>query len=102
MNLGQQYFATPGALANGVQDQPGDLGRNTFRTHPFSNFDFSLLKDTKMTESKTLEFRAEFFNLFNQHAFNIPASILGDPGFGVANSTVLPEREIQFGLKLLF
>jgi len=101
-NLGQRFFATPGGLATGLQDHPGNLGRNTFRTKAFSNTDFSILKDTKITERTTLQFRAEFFNLFNQHAFNIPPSILGTPGFGVANSIVLPEREIQFALKLIF
>jgi len=85
-----------------VQTAPGNLGRNTFRTGSFSNTDFSVLKDTKLTERSSLQFRGEFFNLFNQHAFNVPAAILGSPGFGVASSTVLPERQIQFALKLIF
>jgi len=100
-----QFLGVPTTtLPNGaeVQTAPGNLGRNTFRTGTFSNVDFSVLKDTKITERLTLQFRSEFFNLFNQHAFNVPASVLGSPGFGVASSTVLPEREIQFGLKLLF
>jgi hypothetical protein len=101
-NLGQEFFATPGALTTGVQDHPGNLGRNTFRTHGFSNVDFSVLKDTKITERVTLQFRGEFFNLFNQHAFNIPSPLLSSPAFGVASSTVLPERQVQFALKLLF
>ena len=101
-SLGQQYFATPGALTTGVQDHPGNLGRNTFRTSPFSNFDFSLIKDTALTEGKTLQFRAELFNLFNQHAFAPPPAVLGSPGFGIANNTVLPERQIQLALRLIF
>ena len=101
-NLGQQYFATPGALTTGVQDHPGNLGRNTFRTGSFSNFDFSLIKDTTLVEGKTLQFRAEFFNLLNQHAFGPPEAILGSPGFGIATGTVLPERQIQFALRLIF
>jgi hypothetical protein len=100
-----QYFGTPTVtLPNGslVQTAPGNLGRNTFRTHPFSNFDFSLVKDTKITESKTLQFRAEFFNLFNQHAFNGPGQLLTSPQFGIATSIVVPEREIQFGARFIF
>jgi hypothetical protein len=100
-----QYLGTPTViLPNGseVQTAPGNLGRNTFRTNPFSNFDFSLLKDTRITESKTLQFRAEFFNLFNQHAFGIPGEVLTSPQFGIATSTVLAEREIQFGLRFIF
>lgn len=98
----QQYFGTPLDSATGLQTHPGDLGRNTFRTHPFSNADFSLLKDTDLTERTKLQFRAEFFNLLNQHAFTIPSAILGSPAFGLATSTVLPERQIQFALRLFF
>ncbi len=101
INNSQQYFATPVDPKTGLQTHPGDLGRNTFRTHPFSNVDFSLLKDTDLTERTKLQFRAEFFNLFNQHAFAIPNGVLGN-GFGVSTSTVLPERQIQFALRLIF
>lgn len=102
-----QFFATPlfkYADKATVQDHPGNLGRNTFRTHSFSNVDFSLLKDTRITEKTTLQFRAEFFNLFNQHAFYVPTQVLGATGFGVASQTVpnLNERQIQFALRLIF
>jgi hypothetical protein len=60
------------------------------------------VKDTSITESKKLEFRAEFFNIFNEHAFNIPGQVLTSPNFGVATSTALPERQIQFGLRFIF
>jgi hypothetical protein len=102
VNLGGKYFATPGAVATGLQDHPGNLGRNTFRGNSFSNVDFSLIKDTKLTERFTLQFRSEFFNLFNQHAFQAPNAVLGDPSFGISTSTIYAERQIQFGLRLLF
>jgi hypothetical protein len=98
-------LATPTVLLpNGseVQAAPGNLGRNTFRTNPFSNFDFSIMKDTQITESKMLQFRAEFFNLFNEHAFAVPGQVLTSPNFGIATATALPEREIQFGLRFVF
>jgi hypothetical protein len=99
--LGQQIFASPGGKATGFQSQPGSLGRNTFFA-PFENdLDFSLLKDTNITESKTLQFRAEFFNVFNLHAFNAPGYTLGVPGFGVFTSTG-PGRIIQLGLRFVF
>lgn len=103
-NLTQQFFATPGCPTSQcpAQDRPGNLGRNTVRTHHFSNFDFSVVKDTKITESSTIQFRAEFFNLFNQHAFGSPGQVLGSPGFGISSSTVLSERQIQFGLRFIF
>jgi hypothetical protein len=99
-----QFFSTPLVTVGGNQVQvfPGNLGRNTFRTAPFSNVDFSLIKDTHITERKMMQFRAEFFNLLNQHAFAVPGTILGAPGFGISSSTVLPERQIQLALRLVF
>jgi hypothetical protein len=99
--LSQQIFATPGGKETGFQSHPGNLGRNAFFA-PFENdLDFSVHKDTNITESKTLQFRAEFFNIFNLHAFNAPGSTVGVPGFGVFNGTT-PGRIIQLGLKFSF
>jgi hypothetical protein len=100
---GSYYRVITTTAANGstVQVVPGNLGRNTYRTNGFSNVDFSVLKDTQVTEHAKLQFRAEFFNLL-KHAFGIHPATLTETGFGVASSTVLPGREIQFGLKLLF
>jgi hypothetical protein len=100
--LGQKYFSTPGALATGLQDHPGNLSRNTFRTDHFSNTDLSLIKNTQITEGKILQMRAEFFNAFNQHAFGAPGAELGSAGFGQAGGTVLAERQIQFGVRMTF
>jgi hypothetical protein len=104
INNSSQFFGTPLTTVNGTQLQtyPGNLGRNTFRTASFSNVDFSLIKDTYLTEKKFIQLRAEFFNLLNEHAFKVPGTILGEPGFGVSSATVLPERQIQFGLRLVF
>jgi hypothetical protein len=97
-----QYFATPTDSSGLLQTHPGNLHRNTFRTRHFSSTDFSLIKNTKITETTALEFRAEFFNLWNQHAFQVPPSVLGASGFGVANATVFAERQIQFAVRFLF
>ncbi len=105
VNFGQKFFGVPvvtrpdGSIA---QANPGNLGRNTFRTNDFSNVDFSIIKDTKVTERTQLQFRTEFFNIFNQHAFRVPGTLLGSPGFGVSTSTVNTSREIQFGLRFIF
>jgi len=99
--LGQQIFATPGGKATGLQSQPGNLGADTFRA-PFENdLDFSVIKDTNITESKTLQFRAEFFNIFNLHAFGGPGTTLGVPGFGLFSGSN-SGRIIQFGLRFVF
>jgi hypothetical protein len=103
--FGQKFFSVPlDKLADGttVQAAPGNLGRNTFRTAGFSNVDFSIIKDTRFTEQIQLQFRGEFFNLLNQHAFRVPVFRLAAPGFGVASSTVFDSRELQFGLRLVF
>jgi hypothetical protein len=63
-----------------------------------------LVKDTAITERIRIQFRSEFFNIFNQHTFAPPGGnqVLGSPAFGVSTATVLPERQIQFGLRLIF
>jgi hypothetical protein len=99
--LNQQVFATPGGAATGFQSQPGNLGVDTFFDPFGSNLDFSVLKDTEITESKTLQFRAEFFDVFNLHTFNSVGSALGVPGFGLF-SGASGGRVIQFGLRFMF
>ena len=81
---------------------PGNLGRNTFRSAGYSDWDLSLAKDTTLYERLALQFRAEFFNILNQHAFSSPTRTLGSPGFGIATSTQFDPREIQLGLRLIF
>ena len=62
---------------------------------------------TNIGEKMGVEFRTEFFNLFNHPYFSMPATGFGAAGFGVINSTVQggvasPERLIQFALKFEF
>ena len=45
--------------------QGGTVGRNTLRSEPINNFDLSLFKNTSITETKRIQFRAELFNAFN-------------------------------------
>ncbi|HEV2425251.1 MAG TPA: carboxypeptidase regulatory-like domain-containing protein [Terriglobia bacterium] len=89
---------------NGVQvmSGPGTLGRDTFTLPGWNNLDFSVIKDTRITESKTLQFRAEFFNIFNKPTFGWVSSTLGSPGFGYSYTTATAERQIQFGLRFIF
>jgi hypothetical protein len=61
-----------------------------------------LIKDTHITERSTLQFRAEFFNLPNHPTFATPNSTLGNPNFGTSTNTATAERQIQFGLRLMF
>ncbi len=100
------FFSVPINAPGGTgpnQGLFGTLGRDTFRGPPFHNFDVSLLKETPLgRESVKLQFRAEFFNVFNIVNFGLPANIVTGPGFGVINHTAGTSRQIQFSLKLLY
>lgn len=104
--LGTGYFGTPTLTSpisgNLVMPTPGNLGRNTFSSPNWNNLDFSVIKDTRISESKALEFRAEFFNLPNQATFGTPGGTLGSGTFGKITNTATTEREIQFGLRFIF
>lgn len=93
----------------------GNLGRNVFIGPGFNNLDFSIIKNTKLTETSRLQFRAEFFDLFNHANFGQPnrVAVTVAPGgaassFGTITNTRFPtgdsgsSRQIQFAVKLLF
>ena len=86
----------------------GNLGRNVVIGPGFSNVDFSLVKNTKLSETSTLQFRAEVFDLLNHPSFGQPGRIVGTPGFGRVTNTRFPtgdsgsSRQLQFALKLMF
>lgn len=82
--------------------QNGKVGRNTFRAPGIASFDMAVLKMFRFSEQGNVEFRAEFFNLFNRTHFGVPVRILEAPGFGRAVNTSLNSRRIQFALKLNF
>jgi hypothetical protein len=66
------------------------------------NFDLSLIKDTRILEKLTLQFRAEAFNLTNTPIFAPPNTTFGSPAFGTVSSQANQPRVLQFALKLLF
>ena len=83
----------------------GTLGRSPFRGPGFRDFDMALIKDTAFGhrgngELAILQFRAEFFNIFNEVNFSLPSNIVRGSGFGVISKTAGPSRQIQFSLKL--
>src|SRR5207248_11620736 len=67
-----------------------------------SNFDWALLKNTKVKEDLTVQFRAEFFNVFNNVSFARFTNDLSSPSFGTYSGTDTTPRQIQFALKLLW
>jgi hypothetical protein len=93
---------------------PPDFGAGTearvdssLRGPGINNFDLAIFKRTNIGERMGVEFRTEFFNLFNHPYFGMPSENLGNGTFGEVTSTVAggvasPERLVQFALKFVF
>ncbi len=103
------FFFNPAAFAPQPLGTIGNLGKNTLYGPHFRHFDFSIFKDFKVTEGSKVQFRAEFFNLFNQASFGNPGVNNGNNNissstFGkITNvSTNYTPRQIQFVLKYIF
>ena len=79
----------------------GSLGRNVFHGPGDIIFDVTLMKRIRFGESKVVEFRSEFFNIFNHANFGNPNGSIGSANFGRITTTRDP-RLIQFGLKFHF
>lgn len=88
----------------------GSAGRNSFIGPGLATWDFSVLKDTRISERTQLQFRAEIFNLLNRANFNTPNLIVFTPPTatnltglsgtaGAITSTSTTARQVQFGLK---
>jgi hypothetical protein len=111
INNGAPTFFLPNR-GGGVLGDPADpiditqrLTRGAFHGPGLSNFDFALRKQTflnSVKEGMNVEFRAEFFNIFNHTNFGAPVINIRSPFFGQILSTRAPSREIQFGLKVNF
>jgi hypothetical protein len=83
----------------------GDVGRNTLIGPELANLDFALVKMTKLSEKVSLQFRSEFFNLFNHPSRTAPSFILENAGgFGFADlgETDAAPRHVRLALKLIF
>ena len=79
----------------------GNSGRNIVEIPGLNNWDVSFLKDTRMSERVTLQFRAEFFDFFNHAQFNAPDTNINSAFVGQIRSA-RDSRISQVGLKLLW
>lgn len=111
LNTYLAQFCHYGSAGQGILEGPG-----------FKNVDYSLIKNTQLTEKLRVQFRAEIFNIFNTPQFAVPNNSLNaataflptaaggafptqvtpSRGPGSISSLVAPMRQMQFGLKLLF
>jgi hypothetical protein len=82
----------------------GNLGRNVFRGPGQQNWDFSLIKNIKITERQNLRFTTDFFNMWNHPNFGNPTvtDVEAGSSFGKITSLVGTPRLIQFSLRYSF
>ena len=91
----------------------GNVSRDKYTGPGLATWDFSTMKETRITEALHLQFRAELFNLLNRANFNTPNLITNvllpgsvnsvqSPSAGVITGTSTSSRQVQFGLKLLW
>jgi len=100
---GKHQWINPGCFAAPVVGKLGNASRVPIVGPDFVNSDFSLIKQFALPRKDMgLNFRAEFFNLFNHTQYGMPVQDFNAPGFGVVNSTVNNPRLIQLALKLSF
>ena len=96
------------AFTNFTAPAWGNSGRNILQGPGTKTVDFSFFKNTTFHESKVLQVRAEFFNLFNTPQFNNPGATVGSGTFGKITSAGSPstfqrlERQVQLAAKINF
>ena len=114
-----QYF-DPTAFLAPAYGTVGNAGRDSLSGPGYANWDLSLLKSTRLSESARLQFRAEFFNVLNHTNLQLPnevvfasgptqgttatqtAAAVASPTAGVVTATANTSRQIQLALKVVF
>jgi hypothetical protein len=100
---GRPYF-DPSQFSENALGTPGTAKRRFFYGPGMDNYDMALLKNVRLTESKSLQFRLEGFNVFNHAQFFGPQSVDGNinsSSFGQVVSAN-PPRLVQLGAKFFF
>ena len=94
--LNKAAFAVPASFTFGNES------RNDLVGPVFKNVDFNASKNFPLFEDVNLQFRAEFFNFFNNTNFSNPDNGVQDGTFGQILTAAGPGREVQFALKVVF
>ncbi len=103
-----QQWLNPKGWTDPAAGTFGDSPRNSIYGPRFTQIDSALVKQTPLGEDRSLEFRSEFFNMFNHPNFGQPDTTYGDGGFGQIFSTFGrtigfgTSRQIEFALKLRY
>jgi hypothetical protein len=100
---GRPYF-NAGLFSENALGTPGTASRRYFHGPGMENFDMALLKNLRLAESSSLQFRLEAFNVFNHAQFFGPKAVDGNIGsatFGQVVSATAP-RLVQLGVKFSF
>jgi hypothetical protein len=97
----------PGCFSQPKPGQLGNANRTPLSGPDFVNTDFSIIKHFVPREGMRIDFRTEFFNVFNHPQFGAPGgngegADFNTPTFTAVNYTVNNPRLIQFALKLAF
>ena len=100
---GQPYFNTAEFPENAL-GTPGNAKRRFFYGPGLDNYDMALLKNVRLTESKSLQFRIEAFNIFNHAQFFGPQSVDGNIDSSTFGDVVSaqPPRLLQLAAKFNF
>jgi len=101
--LDSSAFATAPVVGPDGSTGYGNLPRNPYRGPFQQNWDFALGKTFSITEAQKLEFRTEFFNIWNHPSFNSPLFVdISGPNFGAITTTVGTPRLIQLVARYSF
>ena len=97
------YFNTDAFAPVGMCAGYGSSSRNMLRGPGINNWDFAIVKNTRFAERYNIQFRSEFFNLWNHPGFVNPVSDITSPNFGqILQTRVNNERQIQMVLRFEF
>lgn len=101
---GKPYLVCKNFDTNILVGGRGNLGANTFRKDHTVNWNVALGRTFRLPGNgeRSLQFRSEFYNLFNHPQFDKPGVQLASDTFGEITNTVNKGRQVQFSLKLLF
>jgi hypothetical protein len=94
--VNQAAFVQPPAYTYGFETRDDLVGPG------FTDVDLSAFKNFPFLESRAVQFRAEFFNLFNHSNYSLPNFNVNQGSFGLITTAAGQGREIQFAAKVTF